>query len=61
MLVDEVVERCKVPGFLVVHVRHERSEVGVLADDERRLRFVDERGGQFAGLVDAELTGFRQL
>lgn len=57
VLVDEGVEGVEVRGLLVVHVLHERAEVRVGADDRGRLRGVDERGGEFASLVDAEGRG----
>lgn len=41
-------------GFLVVHVSHERAEVRVLADDDGGLGGVDERCGEFAGLIDSK-------
>lgn len=42
-------------GFLVVHVSHEGAEVRMLADDDGGLGGVDERCGEFAGLVDSKL------
>lgn len=42
-------------GFLVVHVSHERTEVRVLADDDGGLGGVDERCGEFTGLIDTKL------
>lgn len=55
MLVDEGVEGVEVGGLLVVHVRHERAEVRVAADEGGSLGRVDEGSGEFAGLVDAQL------
>ena len=55
MLGKQLVEGVEMPGFLVVHVPHELAEVRFAADDGGRLSGVDERGGEFAGLVDAEL------
>lgn len=55
VLVDEAVEGLEVLGFLVVHVGHEGAEVRVLAEDGGCLGCVDADGGEFAGLVDAEL------
>lgn len=50
-----MVEGGEVPGFLVVHVLHEGTQVRVGFDDGGGLRGVDQGGGEFAGLVDAEL------
>lgn len=61
MLVNEVVECAEVAGFLVEHVGHEGAEVRVSADEGACLRGVDEGGGKFAGLVDAELRVFFAL
>lgn len=44
-------------GFLVVHVSHERTEVRVLADDDGGLGGVDERCGEFTGLIDTKSRG----
>ena len=57
MLGEQGIERGEVPCFLRVHVLHEREEGGVRAREGWGLRGVDERGGQFAGLVDSELEG----
>lgn len=54
---QQVVEGGEVSGFLVVHVLHEGPQVGVGFDDRGRLRRVDQGGGEFAGLVDAQLSG----
>lgn len=54
MLCNEFVECREVSGFLVIHVLHEGSEVGMRAYDLGCLRGIDERRGKFAGLVDSE-------
>lgn len=41
--------------FLAVHVRHERSEMRVFANEGGCLCRVDEGSGEFAGLINAEL------
>ena len=51
----EGVERAEVSGFLLVHVGHERAEVRMAGYDGCGLGCVDFGGGEFAGLVDAEL------
>lgn len=57
MLAQDVVEVGVVPGFLVVHVLHQRAQVRVGAHDDGVLRGVDEDGGEFAGLVNAQRGG----
>jgi hypothetical protein len=47
--------------FLAVHVRHERSEMRVLADEGWCLCRVDQGSSEFAGLVDAELLAQNML
>lgn len=54
VLGEDGVEVVEVAEFLVVHVLHEGFEVGVGAEEGGRLSGVDEDGGEFAGLVDAE-------
>lgn len=55
VLSEEVAEDFEVAIFLIVHVLHERSEMGVCADDGRRLGGVDEDGSEFTGVIDSEL------
>ena len=55
MFSEEGVEGGEVAGFLVVHVFHEGAEVRVGGHEGGRLGSVDEGGGEFAGVVDAEL------
>jgi hypothetical protein len=57
MLADDFVEVLVVPCFLVVHVLHERAQMGVRAHENGVLGSVDEDGGEFAGLVDAQGGG----
>ena len=45
------------PGFLVVHVLHQRTQVRMRAHEQRGLRGVDENGGQFTRLVHAQCGG----
>lgn len=58
---EEVVEGAEVGGFLSVHMLQEGSEVRVGACQRGGLGGVDEGGGEFAGLVDAELFRVRML
>ena len=53
-----MVESFEVAYFLVVHMLHQRFEVGVVTNDHRRLSRVDKSCGELAGLVDAELFFF---
>lgn len=57
---QERVEGSEVAGFLGVHVLHQGPQVRVRFDDEGRLRAVDERGGELAGLIDSELFRSRR-
>lgn len=57
MLGNDLVEEVVVAGFLVVHVLHQRTQVGVFFHEQRGLRGVDQDGGEFAGLVYAEGGG----
>jgi len=51
----QLVEELEVPDLLVVHVAHERAQVGVRPDHGRGLGCVDEGCGELARLVDAQL------
>lgn len=55
MAVNKRIEGVEVCGFLVVHVCHQRPQMGVLADQRWGLPFVDERCGELASLVYAKL------
>lgn len=54
VLREQAVEVVEVAGLLVVHVLHQRAQMGVRAQQRRRLRRVDQDGGQLAGLVHAQ-------
>ena len=54
MFCEEVVESFEVAGFLVVHVFHQGSEMGVCFYYWWGLGRVDECCCEFAGVVDAE-------
>lgn len=55
VLVDQVVERLEMALLLVIHVRHQWSEVRLPADQHRGLGSVNERRGELSGLVHSEL------
>lgn len=57
MLGNELVECVEMAGFLVVHVLHERAQMGLAIDERGRLGCVDEGGGELARLVDAQRRG----
>jgi hypothetical protein len=52
---DKGIESVEMSGFLVVHVFHQRAEVGISTKDGWCLCGVDEGGSELAGLIDAEL------
>lgn len=54
MFGEDLVEVLEVPGFLIVHVFHQTPQLRVGFNGWRGLSGVDERCGEFAGVIDAK-------